>query len=274
MRQIAGKAALITGAGSGIGRATAIALAREGANLIVCDIDEGRLRAIEEEVNSITHCLMAEVVDVSNREWMRSFADKVHGKVPALDILINNAGIGMSGTVLDMRLEDWDRILGINLWGVIYGVHFFAPKMAERGEGGHIVNVSSMLGYWGGPKIVGYGTTKFGVFGFSQSCRQDLAAYNVGVTCICPGMIRTSIIQQTDMVGEHDAEALRTKVDQAYIKRNYPPEKVAVAIVEAIKRNRAIVPVSPEAWLIYYVNRFSPGLAQWMAARLGKEMLE
>ncbi len=274
MRHIAGKAGLVTGAGSGIGRATALALAREGANLILCDIHEERLRSVEEEVNSITHCLMSEQVDVSDRAAMEHLAGKVHAKVPALDILVNNAGIGMSGSILDMTLEDWDRILGINLWGVIYGLHFFAPAMAQRDAPGHIVNVSSMLGYWGGPKIVGYGTAKFGVFGLTQSARQDLAAFNVGVSCICPGMIRTNIIQATRMVGEANEQALRDRVDRAYIKRNYGPEKVAAAIVRAIKTNRAIVPVSPEAWLVYYVNRLSPAAAQWMASRLGQQMLE
>jgi len=259
MRDIAGKVALVTGAGSGIGRETALALSREGAQLIICDVNAEGLGAVRAEIESSGTCLLAERVDVSSFDEMRAFADKVHAIVPAVDILVNNAGVGLVGTILTTTYEDWQWIIGINLWGVIHGCHLFTPKMAERGAGGHIVNVSSMLGFNPSPDIVGYSTAKFGVFGMSLCMADDLAEHNIGVSVICPGIINTNITRQARIAGHADTEALRSKVVAFYGKRNYGPEKVARAIVKAIKRGQVIVPVSPESWFGYIFNRIWPG---------------
>lgn len=258
MREIAGKTALVTGAGSGIGRETALLLAREGAQVIVCDINSDSLDAVRGEIDGISKCVLADRVDVASIDDMRTFASRVHSVVPAVDILVNNAGVGLMGTILSTTYEDWQWIIGINLWGVIHGCHLFTPKMVERGRGGHVVNVSSMLGFNPSPDIVGYSTAKFGVFGLSMCMRSDLKDHNIGVSVICPGVINTNITKTARITGHENAEQLRGKVVAFYDRRNYGPEKVARAIVKAIKRNTAIVPVSPESWFGYLLNRVSP----------------
>lgn len=258
MRDIAGKVALVTGAGSGIGRETALALAREGAQLIVCDIKADSLDTVRSEIGAVGTCLLAERLDVSSLNAMRAFADNVHAIVPAVDILVNNAGVGLMGTILSTSYEDWQWIIGINLWGVIHGCHLFTPKMAERGTGGHVVNVSSLLGFSPSPDIAGYSTAKFGVYGLSMCMRSDLKEHNIGVSVICPGIVNTNITRDARITGQDDPEQMREKAMTFYKKRNYGPEKVARAIVNAIKRNKAIVPVSPESWFAYWFNRIWP----------------
>jgi NAD(P)-dependent dehydrogenase (short-subunit alcohol dehydrogenase family) len=249
-----GKTAVVTGAASGIGRATALALAAEGARLIVCDVNQPGLDQIAAELGAA--CTLARGVDVSKRDEMRAFADAVHALVPAVDILVNNAGVGLQGGLLETSLEDWDWVLGVNLGGVIHGCHLFVPKMIER-RAGHVVNVSSVLGYFGAPGIIGYVTSKFGVLGLSESLRAEAEPHGVSVSTICPGVIDTGIVAATKFsTGEH----LRARVQDAYHKRAYGPEKVAAAIVKAIKKRQPVVPVSPEAWVLYFLKRFVPGL--------------
>jgi len=132
-----GKTALVTGAGSGIGRATALALARRGAKLALCDVNEGGLAETEAKARAQGCEVLAQRVDVSRREEMRAFSEAVHRWVEAIDLLMNNAGVGLGAKFLDSTLEDWNWIIGVNLMGVIHGCHFFLPAMVRRGAGGH-----------------------------------------------------------------------------------------------------------------------------------------
>lgn len=261
--KIQGKVALVTGAGSGIGQATARALAKAGAKLIVCDVDAAALDAFAAELG--VACLLHRVVDVSNREAMRAFADEVHAVVPAVDILVNNAGVGLSGSCLQTSLEDWDWLLGINLYGVIHGLHFFLPKMVERGQGGHVVNLSSLAGYWVVPELSAYLTSKHAVFGLTESLRLDLQGTGIGATAVCPGVINTNIVKNTRYRNTDKPEAMKKMVVGAYAKRNYGPERVAAAIVRGIERNAGILPVSPESWAMYFINRLSVPLSRGLA---------
>jgi NAD(P)-dependent dehydrogenase (short-subunit alcohol dehydrogenase family) len=260
MRELHGQTALVTGAASGIGRATALALARAGAQVIVCDVNETQLAALAGELGSA--CRLARRVDVSDRAAMQAFADEVHTLVPAVDVLVNNAGVGLQGSMLSTSLADWDWVLGINLGGVIHGCHFFVPRMVERGAGGHVVNVSSVLGIFGAPEVIGYVTSKFAVFGLSESLRAELAAHRIGVSTICPGGIDTDIIASTRFAGEGGATSqLRDGLQAMFKRRNYPPARVADAVVDAIRHERPVVPVTPEAWALYYMRRFAPALS-------------
>ena len=271
MKNLEGKVALVTGAGSGIGRATALALAREGAKVVLCDVNEEGLRGVAAEMGPAS-CLMTQRVDVSKRDEMRALADAVHSRAPALDILINNAGVYLTGGILDLSLDDWDWVLGIDLWGVIHGAHFFVPKMAARKAGGHVVNVSSMFGYWIGPNVIGYLTAKFGVFGFSEALREDLRGTGIGVSTVCPGVIKTNLVQSTRFRNSDDAEAARSHLEATYQRRNYGPENVAAAIVGAIRRNRRIVLVSPEAKIMYHLHRLCPPLSRMIARVAARRM--
>jgi NAD(P)-dependent dehydrogenase (short-subunit alcohol dehydrogenase family) len=256
MRELRGKVALVTGAGSGIGRATALALADEGCRLVVCDIAEGPLQAVSAELSAKGSLLLAARVDVSKRAEMEAFAAQVHALVPAVDVLVNNAGVGLSGGLLDTTLEDWEWILSINLWGVLHGLHCFVPRMAARGAG-HVVNVSSGLGLVAAPEVIGYCTSKFAVTGLSESLRAELGPKGVGVSTICPGFIRTAIFRDTRARGV-GGEEKRAKIARLVEQRGATPEKVAAAIIDAVRGDKGVVPVALEAWVSWWLKRYVP----------------
>lgn len=259
MKRLEDRIALVTGAASGIGRATARALSRAGMRLILCDIDERGLADVAAEIGPA--CLLTRRVDVSQSDEVAAFAAEVHARIPAVDLLVNNAGVGLHGGMLDTPLADWDWVLGVNLWGVIHGCHHFVPQMVRRAQGGHVVNVSSVLGYFAMAQTAGYCASKYAVLGLSEALRAELTPHGIGVSAICPGVIDTGIIAATRFHGTGDAGGMRDRVAARYRQRGYGPEKVAEAVVQAVRDNRGVVPVSPEAWALYYVKRFLPGLA-------------
>jgi len=256
----AGKKVLITGAGSGIGQATAFALAECHTHLILCDLNPeavARTAAMAEGLGAIVE---THIVDVSDWDDMQALSQKVHKAHGALDILVNNAGVGLGGDFLSTSIEDWQWVLGINLMGVVHGCKLFAPAMAAKSSG-HIVNTASMAGYYAAPDMTAYSASKHAVMGLTESLRAEMAAYNVGVSAICPGVINTNIVAAGRMRGA--TGAAQDKIAALYRKRNYGPELVAKAIVSAIVNNRAVTPVSPEAWAMYGAKRFTPGLLDW-----------
>lgn len=264
---IRGRVALVTGAARGIGRATSLALADAGAQLIISDVNDAALSDLAAVLQQRGRLLLSQRVDVSDRAQMQAFSDAVHARVPAVDILVNNAGVGLTGGIETTSLEDWKWVLGVNLWGVIHGCHFFVPKMIQQakatGKGGHVVNVSSAFGYYGGARTIGYCTSKFAVFGLSESLRNELAPQGIGVSVICPGVIDTDIISTTRFTAEpgRDPEKLRARVQKMYTRRNFSPERVADSIVGAVRCRKSVVPVTAEAWLLWLTSRVSSKLS-------------
>ena len=269
---LAGKTVLVTGAGSGIGRETALALARRGADQAICDINEQALGVIEGELRALGRKVIARRVDVSSLEEVQQFAASVHAEVEAVDILVNNAGVAVGGGLLDTTMEDWDWILGINLKGVIHGCHCFIPRMVSRGRGGHVVNLASTAAYLATEALVAYTTTKFAVLGLSEALRDELHRYGIGVTAICPGIINTPITTSARLRGKTADPEARQRMIDFYRWRSYGPERVAEKIMKAVARNAAVAPVSPEAWLAYILKRLSPGLVAWMNRKLSQRM--
>src|SRR5438067_12628423 len=182
---IPGSLVLVTGAGSGIGRATALAFADAGARLLAVDIDREAAEKTAAECAERGVESVAYEADVADRVAVAGLADVVHNEHGPLDILVNNAGVGMSARFLDMSLEDWDWIVSINLMGAIHMCHAFGPAMVDRGRG-HVVNISSGLGYTPTSSEPGYGTTKAAVLDFSRSLRADWHRRGVGVSAIGP----------------------------------------------------------------------------------------
>lgn len=261
---LAGKMVAVTGAGSGIGRETALAFGRRGADLAVCDLNEDGLKQTADALGGLGRKVIARRADVSRYADMSDFAAAVHGEVEAVDILVNNAGVGLGGGFLDTTLEDWEWIIGVNLKGVIHGCHCFLPKMVARGRGGHVVNIASAAGYMASEMLSAYSTTKFAVVGLSEALRDELRRHAIGVTAICPGIINTPITTSARLRGRAAEPEMRRQMIEFYRWRNYGPERVAEKIVKAVARNAAVAPVSPEAWLMYMLKRLSPRLVAWL----------
>lgn len=266
-----GRTVLVTGAGSGIGRETALAFARRGADLEICDLSKEGVAETASRIEALGRGrARAETVDVADAAQMEAWATGVHERVGAVDVLVNNAGVAIGGGFLHTTLDDWDWILGVNLRGVVHGCHFFLPRMVERGRGGHVVNVASAAGFVANESLAAYSTTKFGVVGLSEALRDELHRHGIGVTCICPGLINTPITRAAKLVGPMAQGDTRSDMIRTYERRNYGPERVAAAVLRAVQRNRAVAPVAPEAWALYYLKRFAPGLLAWLG-RVGAE---
>jgi NAD(P)-dependent dehydrogenase (short-subunit alcohol dehydrogenase family) len=260
VKNLDGKVAVVTGAASGIGRETALALARRGADLAICDVDETGLKEAATEIHQLGRRVVALPVDVASAEQVAAFADRCYAELGRVDLLVNNAGIGIGGSFVDVPLEEWKTILGINLQGVVHGCHFFLPRMIAAARGGQVVNIASMAGYVGTPGMTAYSMTKFGVVGFSEALRGDLAPDGIGVTAICPGIINTSIVRSSRMYGATATAENRQRGIDFFARRNYGPDRVARGILKAIQKNRAVAPISPEAWGAYWLKRLFPRL--------------
>ncbi|MEW1644498.1 SDR family oxidoreductase [Streptomyces sp. NPDC091219] len=263
-----GQLVLVTGAGSGIGRATAFAFAESGARVVAVDRDaESAARTAELARLIGAPEAWAETVDVSDEQAMEKLAEKVAAEYGVVDVLINNAGIGLSGSFFDTTPEDWKKVLDVNLWGVIHGCRLFGKQMAERGQGGHIVNTASAAAFQPSKALPAYSTSKAAVLMLSECLRAELSGQGIGVSAICPGLVNTNITSTAHFAGvDADEEKRRQKKSaRLYGMRNYPPEKVAAAILRAVVRDEAVVPVTPEARGAHLMSRFAPRALRAMA---------
>ncbi|MCX4675728.1 SDR family oxidoreductase [Streptomyces sp. NBC_01433] len=263
-----GQLVLITGAAGGIGRATAFAFAEAGARVVAVDRDaEGAARTAEMARLIGAPAAWGEAVDVSDEQAMEKLAEKVATEYGIVDVLVNNAGIGLSGSFLETTSEDWKNVLDVNLWGVIHGCRVFGKQMADRGQGGHIVNTASAAAYQPSRALPAYSTSKAAVLMLSECLRAELAERSIGVSAICPGIVNTNITATTHFAGADAVEEkrLQQRTSRLYGLRNYPPEKVADAILKAVVRNQAVVPVTPEARGARLLSRISPGVLRGIA---------
>ena len=261
-----GSVALVTGAGSGIGRATSLALAGRGARVLAVDIDGDAAKSTAAECDGFAY-----VADVADRAALIELAAAAEAEHGAVDVLVNNAGVGLSGRFLDTSLADWDWIRGVNLEGVVNGCHAFGHAMVRRGRG-HVVNISSGLAYVPSATESAYVTTKAAVLALSRCLRADWSSAGVGVSAVCPGVIATPIVEHTRFRGERaDPERVR-RLRRTFERRGHPPSRVADAVVDAIDHNRGVVPVGVEAWAGWLARGVVPtrvvdGLAAVLAGR-------
>jgi NAD(P)-dependent dehydrogenase (short-subunit alcohol dehydrogenase family)/pimeloyl-ACP methyl ester carboxylesterase len=252
----------VTGAGSGIGRETALAFAREGAELVISDIDEATVKETAAQIAARGGLAHAYTLDVSDADAVEQFAEQVSAEHGVPDIVVNNAGVGQAGLFLDTPREEFDRVLAINFGGVVNCCRSFGRRLVDRGTGGHIVNISSMAAYSPQQSMNAYSTSKAAVFMFGDCLRAELDQAGVGLTTVCPGVINTNIVHTTrfDVPDGKQAqvEARRAQIEKAFAARRYGPDKVAKAIVSAVKKNKPIRPVAPEAYFVYGVAHLLP----------------
>ncbi len=256
--EIRGKKALVTGAASGIGRATAMAMSERGAHLFITDIDarglEETRRNIEERGGEV--CL-ARALDISDYRAVKELAREIHSGFGPLDILANVAGVALFSQVEDMTHEQWEKVVNVNLRGPYHTIECFVPQMVRAGKGGHIVNVSSAAGVIGLPWHAVYAGTKHALVGTSEVLRFDLRKHRIGVSVVLPGAVRTGIIDTVTI--NADAEAC-DRGRELFRRHAAPPERVADLIIKAIEANRFMVFTSADVKLLYLLKRvFPPG---------------
>lgn len=262
MEDFNGRVVVITGAASGIGREMALAFARRGARIAACDIDGESLGAVRSELEAVGCEVYTEVVDVSKAWQVEEFSQNVYRDLDRVDVLCNNAGIAVGGAFEDIALEDWDRIIGVNLEGVVNGCYYFYPRMIEQG-GGHIVNTSSGAGLAPLPALSPYNCTKFGVVGFSETLRSEGAIHGIGVSVLCPGIVATNITGTATLCSGTDnteADAFMERVHRFFQRKGYPPSRIADAVIRGVEKNKGVIIYGWETHLIDILYRFSRGL--------------
>jgi len=254
MKELKDKKVLITGAASGIGRATAIAMGKLGCRLFLTDINGDDLKKTVEVISSAggTVCL-ARPFDVGNYQAMADFAKDVHAGFGSLDILVNVAGIALFSQLEDMSHNDWEKVVKVNLWGVINGLECFVPEMIRAGNGGHIVTISSTAGIIGLPWHVVYAGTKHALVGMSEVLRYDLKKHKIDVSVVCPGAVNTGLVKTVEI---HADKEITDKTRAHFLKRAITPERVAELIISAIRNRKFLVITSFDIKLLFFFKKY------------------
>ena len=258
MKDFVGKTVVITGAGSGIGRALAVRLARQGAFLALADVDPQGLETLMRSLTPACARLKTYALDVSDRAAVYAFADQVQADFGHVDVVINNAGVALSQRVEDMDYADFEWVMNVNFWGVVYGTKAFLPYLHQAPRG-CVVNISSVFGLIGVPTQSAYNASKFAVRGFTEALRLELTGTRVQAVCVHPGGIRTNIARnariQATMDGTGNREAAISEFER--IARTSPDE-AAETILKRIQRGRERVLIGTDARLIDWMHRLLP----------------
>jgi NAD(P)-dependent dehydrogenase (short-subunit alcohol dehydrogenase family) len=252
----ADKKCFITGAASGIGRASALAAARKGAVLLLTDVNAERLEDIADEARaSGGEVALAAPADVTDHEAITALAGRVHESYGSVDVVMNVAGISTWGAVDELTHEDWRAQIDVNLMGPIHVIEAFIPPMIEAGRGGHLVNVSSAAGLFGLPWHAAYSAAKFGLRGISEVLRFDLERHGIGVTLVCPGAVDTPLVDTVRIIGVDREHPSVRKMQRHFQRRAVSPERVAEQIVHAVERNRYLVLTSRDIKVGHWFQR-------------------
>lgn len=265
MRSFENKVAAITGAGSGIGRALAVELGHQKCNVALSDVNEEGLRETVGQLRGLGVEVTSQIVDVASREAVHAWADQVvdeHGKV---NLIFNNAGVALASTVEGMSYGDFEWLMGVNFWGVVYGTKAFLPHLKASGDG-HIINLSSVFGLAGIPSQSAYNSAKFAVRGFTESLRQELDMMSCGVSAssVHPGGIKTGIARSSRIdpsvrdLGISDTDS-RERFEKTFITG---ADTAARAILDGVRRNQRRILVGPDARVFDWVVRLLPSTYQ------------
>ena len=256
IKKFDGMVAVVTGGGSGIGQALAVQLAKMGCHLALVDVNRKGMQETRRKIDNKAVKVTQHVADVSDERAMEELAQEVIAKHGRVNLLFNNAGITYAKRFEAHTLKDWERIIGINIWGMIYGCHFFLPHLKQQAGRAHIVNLSSMVAFVGPPEQSSYAATKSAIKGFSESLWAELHGDGVGVTVVHPGAIRTNIMAEALKSAEDKEAFARTKaiVDKIAM----PVDKAAKKILKAVRQDRMRVVVGTDAALFESAKRVLP----------------
>jgi len=272
MEGFAGKVAVVTGAGSGIGQALALELGRSGASLAISDVDTDGLAVTEERLRAIGAAVKADRLDVTEREAFEAYADGVKEHFGKVNQVYNNAGIGYAGDVEVSGFKDIERVMDVDFWGVVNGTKIFLPHLIESGDG-HVVNISSVFGLFAVPGQAAYNSAKFAVRGFTEALRQEmiLAKHPVKVTTVHPGGIKTNIVRNSTAAADIDSAGLNKLFDRGALTT---PERAAQIILEAVRKGHARVLVGPDAKIVDVIVRITgSGAYQGLFAAIAGRVL-
>ncbi|HEY2448726.1 MAG TPA: SDR family oxidoreductase [Mycobacterium sp.] len=255
-----GKRCFITGAASGIGRATALRLAGEGAELYLTDRNaEGLAQTVADARALGAQVPASRALDIANHDDVAAFAEEIHAQHPSMDVVMNIAGVSAWGTVDRLTHEQWEKMIAINLMGPIHVIENFLPPMVAARRGGHLVNVSSAAGLIGLPWHAAYSASKFGLRGLSEVLRFDLARYRIGVSVVVPGAVRTPLVNTVEIAGvDRDDPQVSRWVDR-FSGHAVSPEKAAEKILAGVVKNRFLIYTSADIRALYAFKR----LAWW-----------
>ena len=256
MEGFAGKIAAVTGAGSGIGQALAIELARSGASVAISDVDTEGLAVTEQRLKAIGAPVKADRLDVTEREAFELYADAVKAHFGKVNQIYNNAGIAFAGDIEVSQFKDIEKVMDVDFWGVVNGTKVFLPHLIESGDG-HVINISSVFGLFSVPGQAAYNAAKFAVRGFTEALRQEmmLAGHPVKVTTVHPGGIKTNIVRNMTAVDSVDREQLTESFDKKLARTS--PQQAARIILDGVRKNRARVLVGPDAKVLDLIVRVS-----------------
>jgi NADP-dependent 3-hydroxy acid dehydrogenase YdfG len=271
MQGFAGKVAVVTGAGSGIGQALAIELARSGAKLAISDVDTEGLAGTEERLNAIGASVKADRLDVTEREAFIAYADAVKQHFGTVNQIYNNAGIAFTGDIEVSQFKDIERVMDVDFWGVVNGTKAFLPHLIASGDG-HVINISSVFGLFSVPGQAAYNSAKFAVRGFTEALRQEmiLAGHPVKVTTVHPGGIKTAIARNMTAVEGLDKDELAQTFDNKLASTS--PQKAARIILDGVRKNRARVLVGPDAKVLDLIVRVTGSRYQRLVAAVTARM--
>jgi NADP-dependent 3-hydroxy acid dehydrogenase YdfG len=273
MKTLNDKVVVITGAGSGIGRALAVNCAKRGSLLAISDVDEAGLAETVELVKQAgAKEVRSDRLDVADRAAFQTYAAAVAEQFGRVNVVVNNAGVALAGDLDDLSYEDMDWIVGVNFWGVVHGTKEFLPHLIASGDG-HVVNLSSLFGLLAMPGQSAYNATKFAVRGMTEALREEMliAGHNVGVTAVHPGGIKTAIARNA-RVSEHEDKAATAKLFDEKLAR-MSPERAAEIIVKGILKNQARVLVGLDAHALHHFQKFTGSRYEDVIALVSKRVL-
>lgn len=265
-----GTKVFITGAASGIGRATAVACGRKGAMLFLCDVNADGLDVTSSMADDAGgDVAMSRVVDVSKLDQVKAFADTIHPAYGPMDVVMNVAGVALYALIEDMSHQDWERVININLWGPIHVIECFLPEMIKA-KRGHLLNVSSASGLSGAPLHAAYAAAKFGLVGISEVLHYDLMQHNIKVSVVCPGAVDTPLKDTVVILGADPDSHEVKRMKKLFTRHAITPERAGEILVDAVEKEKFLAITSFDIKAMYFFKRFIPPLYNYIMLRIGK----